>query len=151
MAISDEREDRKFGKSRSNQGVQRTGRDLLLLDPRFQDAALATKRAVIELIGPVKGFGSNSFDLIMKPEGTPKITPENVFKLWSTLRLVEMKATKKPIRDAALNRFFFGSDRERNPTCRGSRGPLSVRLRGSEQGKRLWTAVRPLTHSRRAS
>lgn len=102
-------EDRKFTKSKSNQGVQRTGRDLLLLDRRFQDVSLDVKKAMLELIPGRTGFGTASFDLIMKPADVPEITVANVAEFWPRLRLVEMKATKKPIRDAALNQFFFGA------------------------------------------
>lgn len=102
-------QDRKFTKSKSNQGVQRTGRDLLLLDPRFQDLSLDIKKAMLQLIPQRQGFGTNSFDLVMKPTGTPEITLANLEEHWPKLRLVEMKATMKPIRDPALNQFFFGA------------------------------------------
>jgi hypothetical protein len=109
MVGNGEDEENKFTKSRRNQGVQRTGRELLLLDRRFQDVSLATKKRIIELIGHGRGFGTSSFDLIMKPLECAAVTEENVAELWPKLRLVEMKATKKPIQDAALNRFFFGA------------------------------------------
>ena len=109
MPPSEEPEDQKFTKSRSNQGVQRTGRDLLLLDPRFQDISLKVKKAILELIPEKQGFGTSSFDLIMRSAGVPEITEANLAEHWRSIRLVEMKATKKPIKDAALNQFFFGA------------------------------------------
>jgi hypothetical protein len=101
--------DRRFTKSKSNQGVQRTGRQLLLQDPRFQDADLATRRAIIQAIGGSGAFGDQTFDLLMRPAGVPTITPENAAQHLSAIRLVEMKATKKSIRGPALNGFFFGA------------------------------------------
>ena len=108
MAEPDGSEDGKFLKSKRNQGVQRTGRALLLGDPRFQDLSPSTRRAVIDLVGRGQGFGPSSFDLLMKPMGLPEISEHNFREHWSSLRLVEMKTTKKPIRNAALNRLFFG-------------------------------------------
>ena len=104
-------DDSRFTKSRRNQGVQRTGRDLLLTDRRFRDVSLATKRQIIRLIGKQDGFGTNSFDLVMLPTqvtSIDQVDESTVEPLWSQLRLVEMKATRKSIKNAALNSFFFG-------------------------------------------
>ena len=98
----------KFLKSQLNQGVQSAGLRLLLSDTRFQELTLLAKRRVVGLIGNQSGFGTFSFDLIMKSPELGLVTEHNVDELWLQLRLVEMKATKKPIRNAALNGLFFG-------------------------------------------
>lgn len=98
----------KFGKSRRNQAVQKAGLGLLLSDPRFQQADLPTRKKIVELLSPPPGVGPQTFDLVMKPKGTPEVTPATAEELLPHLRLVEMKATRKPIQTAALNRFFFG-------------------------------------------
>ena len=101
--------DNKFGKSKSNQGVQKAGLSLLLTDGRFQVADLATKRRILELIGKSDRFGAQTFDAVMTPEPAPPITAENVDGLFGDLRLIEMKTTKKPIQDDSLQGFFFGA------------------------------------------
>jgi hypothetical protein len=98
----------KFRKSQLNQGVQSAGLKLLLSDARFQELTLQAKRKVVALIGNRPGFGTFSFDLIMKSPGIGPVGEHNVDELWPQLRLVEMKATKKPIKSAALNGLFFG-------------------------------------------
>ncbi len=110
MSPADDEVDGRFTKSRKNQGVQKTGREILLRDPRFQEADLPTRRAIIKLIGGggPGGYGPQTFDLLMIPKGIPTITDENVAEHLPQLRLVEMKATRKAIKSAALNSFFFG-------------------------------------------
>ncbi len=99
----------KFGKSRSNRRTENSALALLLQDRRFQAVDLTTKLAIIEAL-PVKGaWGVQTFDAVMTPEPTEPITVVNVDQHLETLRLVEMKSTRKPIKDANLNGFFFGA------------------------------------------
>ena len=99
----------KFGKSLSNRRVENAGLRLLLMDPRFQAPDLQTKRRIVSLL-PVAGeFGVQTFDPVMTSEPNEPISAENVEGVMGDLRLVEMKTTKKPIRDEALNGFFFGA------------------------------------------
>jgi len=99
----------KFGKSRSNRRVENSGLALLLEDPRFQAVDIATKRLIIERL-PVKGdFGLQTFDAVMTPSPTEALTIDNIDEHFSSLRLVEMKTTKKAIKDENLNGFFFGA------------------------------------------
>ena len=50
----------------------------------------------------------------MTPVPEPAINAANVEGVFEQLTLVEMKVTKKPIRDETLNGFFFGAtERER--------------------------------------
>jgi hypothetical protein len=59
-------------------------------------------------------FGIQTFDLVMTPAPRPPIDVQNVDRAFHELTLVEMKVTKKAIRNEALNGFFFGAtERER--------------------------------------
>ncbi|MEX2556661.1 MAG: hypothetical protein WEB06_13670 [Actinomycetota bacterium] len=98
----------KFGKSLSNRRVESAGLHLLLLDPRFQAPDLQTKRRIVTLL-PVGAFGIQTFDAVMTTEPCEALTVDNIDGFLPNIRLVEMKTTKKPIRDEALNGFFFGA------------------------------------------
>lgn len=99
----------KFTKSQTNKGTENVGLALLLTDPRFQAVDLLTKRRILELIGTSASYGIQTFDAVMVAVGTPQITVENVDRFFNGLRLVEMKTTRKPIKDAGLAGFFFGA------------------------------------------
>ena len=104
----------RFTKSLSNRQTEKSGLGILLRDPRFQWVDTATKRRIIELIGTSATFGIQTFDLVMTLVPHPPITAVNVADVFDELTLVEMKVTKKPIRDETLNGFFFGAtERER--------------------------------------
>jgi hypothetical protein len=45
----------------------------------------------------------------MTPEPVVPITIANIAEHLASIRLVEMKSTRKPIKDANLNGFFFGA------------------------------------------
>jgi hypothetical protein len=45
----------------------------------------------------------------MAPPGTPPIDADNVGQYFDDIKLVEMKSTRKPIRNAGLSGFFFGA------------------------------------------
>ena len=99
----------RFTKSRENRSTERSGLSILLRDPRFQIVDTATKRRIIELIGVSSTFGVQTFDLVMTPQPREPVTLANIDRLFPELTLVEMKVTKKPIRNQALNGFFFGA------------------------------------------
>jgi hypothetical protein len=86
---------------------------VLLSDSRFQAVGLATKKRILELIaaaGLGSGtFGHQTFDAVMTPAPMPQITTHNVDAHFADLTLVEMKTTRKPIKGAELNKFFFGA------------------------------------------
>lgn len=108
----------KFDKSRSNSLTEKLGLSVLLSDRRFQWVDLPTKRRILLLIaeaGLGSGmFGHQTFDAIMTPIPRPPVTADNVDQYFDELTLVEMKTTRKPIKGAALNGFFFGAtERER--------------------------------------
>jgi hypothetical protein len=98
-----------FTKSLSNKRTEKAGLRLLLADPRFQVVDLATKRRILELVGRSGMFGTQTFDVVMTPEPVPQITRENVDVFFPQLRLVEMKTTRKRVRNASLEGFFFGA------------------------------------------
>lgn len=99
----------KFGKSLRNRGTENSGLRVLLADARFQHIDLLTKRHILASL-PVSGaFGIQTFDAIMTSEPSDPIhsaTPQDEL---DALTLIEMKTTLKPIKDAALNGFFFGA------------------------------------------
>jgi hypothetical protein len=102
-------EETKFGKSLSNRRVENSGLTLLLEDPRFQAPDIKTKRRIVELL-PVRGeFGTQTFDAVMTPTPMGGVNVENVEDVLPSLRLIEMKTTRKSIKDGNLNGFFFGA------------------------------------------
>lgn len=97
-----------------NRSTEKSGLSILLRDPRFQMVETATKRRIIESIGVTATFGIQTFDLVMTPEPRPPITLATLDSIFHELTMVEMKVTKKPIKNEALNGFFFGAtERER--------------------------------------
>lgn len=99
----------KFTKSKRNQGTEKEGLGLLLADRRFQRVDLPTKRRILELIGKSQAFGIQTFDAVMTSTPTGTISVENIDEHFPTLRLIEMKTTRKTIRNQNLNGFFFGA------------------------------------------
>lgn len=99
----------KFTKSLSNKGTEKEGIGLLLRDARFQVVDLPTKRRILQLIGKPGAFGIQTFDAVMTPQPAPPITRENVDGVFPALRLIELKTTRKRIRNESLEGFFFGA------------------------------------------
>jgi hypothetical protein len=99
----------KFTKSLANKGTEKEGVRLLLTDQRFQVPNLATKRRILELIGKSDAFGIQTFDVLMTPEPASPITAESIDGYFSSVRLIEMKTTKKAIQNDLLHGFFFGA------------------------------------------
>jgi hypothetical protein len=99
----------KFTKSARNQGTQNSGLSLLLRDKRFQTVDLETKRRIVELIGVSESFGIQTFDAVMTAAPVPPLNTTSIDDAFPSLRLVEMKTTKKPIANESLNGFFFGA------------------------------------------
>lgn len=99
----------KFTKSQSNKGTENKGLSLLLTDRRFQWVDLATKRHILDRIGTSGSYGVQTFDAVMTPGPVEPITIANVDLYFDALKLVEMKTTRKPIKNAALGGFFFGA------------------------------------------
>jgi len=100
------------GKSKRNRVVEKAGlQDVLLKDPRFQAPATETKKALLKALGlgDTKLYGPQSFDAIMLPQATELIDQTTLPRYLEQIVLIEMKTTKKPIKDAALAGFFFGA------------------------------------------
>ena len=100
------------GKSKRNRVVEKAGlQDVLLKDPRFQAPATETKKALLKALGlgDTKLYGPQSFDAIMLPQATELIDQTTLLRYLEQIVLVEMKTTKKPIKDATLAGFFFGA------------------------------------------
>jgi hypothetical protein len=99
----------KFTKSLTNSGTQNVGLALLTTDPRFRAVDLLTKRRILDLIGTSTSYGIQTFDAIMTPPETPALTADNIDRYVDGIRMVEMKSTRKPIKNAGLSGFFFGA------------------------------------------
>ncbi len=100
------------GKSKRNRVVEKTGlQDVLLKDRRFQAPSTETKKAILKALGlgDTKLYGPQSFDAIMLPQATEPIDESTLPRHLEQIVLVEMKTTKKPIKDAGLAGFFFGA------------------------------------------
>ena len=100
------------GKSKRNRVVEKAGlQDVLLKDHRFQAPSTETKKAILKALGlgDTKLYGPQSFDAIMLPQATEPIDESTLPRHLEQIVLVEMKTTKKPIKDAGLAGFFFGA------------------------------------------
>jgi hypothetical protein len=100
------------GKSKRNRIVEKAGlKDVLLRDKRFQAPTTETKKAILKALGlgDTKFYGPQSFDAIMLPEPTELIDETTLPSYLEQIVLVEMKTTKKPIKDSGLAGFFFGA------------------------------------------
>jgi hypothetical protein len=101
-----------YGKSKRNRVVEKAGlHDVLLKDLRFQAPTTETKKAILKGLGlgDTKLYGPQSFDAIMLPQPTEPIDVSTLPRYLDQIILVEMKTTKKPIKDAGLAGFFFGA------------------------------------------
>jgi hypothetical protein len=100
------------GKSRRNRAVEKAGlSDVLLKDLRFQAPTSETKKAILKALGlgDTKLYGPQSFDAIMLPQAAETVDASTLSRHLDQLVLVEMKTTRKPIKDARLAGFFFGA------------------------------------------
>ena len=100
------------GKSKRNRIVEKAGlKDVLLRDKRFQAPTTETKKGILKALGlgDTKLYGPQSFDAIMLPEPTEVIDEITLPRHLERIVLIEMKTTKKPIKDAGLAGFFFGA------------------------------------------
>ncbi len=100
----------KFLKSGLNQRTEFSAHGFVLDDKRFQKPKSKTKAKILRAIHPASGdWTQQTFDLVMTSTACEPITEENVEIHIDDIRVVEVKATRKPIRNTALNGFFFGS------------------------------------------
>lgn len=95
--------------SEKRYGTETDGLSVLLEDKRMQALDLATKKRILELLMVSGAFKPQSFDAVMTNEPLPRLTIDNIDEHIDSVTLVEMKTTRSPIRNAALNNFFFGA------------------------------------------
>lgn len=89
--------------------TETNGLSVLLEDKRMQALDLPTKRRILELLMVSGAFRPQTFDAVMTAAPAPPLTIDNIEDHMHHLTLVEMKTTRAAIRNAALNRFFFGA------------------------------------------
>ena len=90
-------------------GTEKDGIPILLEDKRMQVLDLSTKKRILELFMVSGAFKPQSFDAVMTMEPAPPLTVDNIDEHFHQLTLVEMKTTRKAIKDAGLSGFFFGA------------------------------------------
>jgi hypothetical protein len=103
----DSEQEAKFLKSSRNRKTENAGLVVLLRDSRHQVIPVDLKRNLLVEIG-APGAPHQAFDAVRTDEPTDPITPLNLRQLAPSIRLVEMKTTRKPIQDTRLQGFFFG-------------------------------------------
>lgn len=103
--------EREHGKSKANRIVEDAGLVVLLRDPRFQAPSTELRKSILKHLGlsGTKDYGHQSFDAIMLPNAGYIVCEDNLGDHLNDIVLVEMKTTKKPIKDANLHGFFFGA------------------------------------------
>ncbi len=109
--------EKEHNKSKSNRVVENEGIAVLLRDTRFQSPSTNLKKAILSQmgLGGSKEYGPRSFDAIMVPNAGFVVEEGNLADNLNDIILVEMKTTRKPIKDANLHGFFFGAtEREFN-------------------------------------
>lgn len=109
--------EREHNKSKANRVVEDEGLAVLLSDPRFQAPDTKLRKAILERmgLGGTKDYGHQSFDAIMLPNAGFLVEESNLDQRLDDIVLVEMKTTRKPIKDGNLHGFFFGAtEREFN-------------------------------------
>ena len=99
----------KFEKSGLNQIVETDATEVVLEDKRFQRLDLATKKRLLELLGVMGSWTHRTFDLVMTPAAVERINAANVETLYHDITVIEIKSTRKPIKDQSLSGFFFGA------------------------------------------
>ncbi|MDP9464097.1 MAG: DUF3883 domain-containing protein [Actinomycetota bacterium] len=97
----------KFLKSGLNRRTENAGLAVLLRDLRCQAIGRELKREVLAAVGAVD-VTIQAFDAVRTAGPAPQLTASTLGAELPTLQLLEMKTTRKPIRDARLEGFFFG-------------------------------------------
>src|SRR6478672_5698984 len=92
----------KFLKSLENKKTENIGLSFLQRDPRIQVISTVAKQAALDALGVEGSFGPQTFDAVMTPEPVEPLSLDNVADHVEALTLLEMKTTKKPIKNANL-------------------------------------------------
>ena len=130
----------KFTKSTTNRRTENVGLSILLSDQRFQALPSPLKKEVAQRLGIFNDFKTAAFDAVMTPTRVDPIDSFNLDAHIDSLRLVEMKTTRRAIKDAGLADFFGATDREYR-LARLLGGLIPLRLRGAQHGECLWSGV----------
>jgi hypothetical protein len=101
--------DATFRKSASNSRSESAALQLLRRDARFQIPDVATKKLILEMMGAPPDVTYRTFDAVMTPTPVPALTVSTLADHVDQLIVIEVKATRKKIRNVALNGFFFGA------------------------------------------
>ncbi len=99
----------KFLQSLENKKTENAGLIFLQKDPRIQVISTLAKRAALNALGVEGSFGAQTFDAVMTREPVEPLGVDNIADHIEDVTLLEMKTTKKPIKNANLNGFFFGA------------------------------------------
>lgn len=99
----------KFGRSGLNQVLETDATQVVLEDRRFQRLDLPTKRRLLELLDVRGSWTHRTFDLVMTAAEVEPINATNVERLYGDITVIEIKSTRKPIKDESLSGFFFGA------------------------------------------
>ena len=97
----------KFLKSGRNRQTENAGLAVLLRDPRHQAVSRDLKRTILADLG-VAGAPVQAFDAVRTMVPSGPLTALTLGPHLPDIRLIEMKTTRKPIRDDRLEGFFFG-------------------------------------------
>lgn len=99
----------RFGKSRRNRLVETEATDVVLGDKRFQRLELDTKKRLLELLDVRGSWTHKTFDLVMTEAEVEPITLTNLETLYRDVTVIEIKSTRKAVKDESLSGFFFGA------------------------------------------
>jgi hypothetical protein len=98
-----------LGHSDQNLSTEKDAVSVVTADPHYQVPDRTIKQTILEFFA-IKGPQTvRTFDLIRTNHPAPPLNEENVAEYMEEIRLCEIKSTKAPIKNTALNAFFFGA------------------------------------------
>jgi hypothetical protein len=98
-----------LGHSEENLATERDAVSVVTGDRRYLVPDRGIKQTILDFFA-IKGTQTvRTFDLIRTNNPAPALTGENLEEYLPEIRLCEIKSTKAPIKNTALNVFFFGA------------------------------------------
>jgi hypothetical protein len=97
----------KFLKSRLNRRTENAGLAVLQQDPRMLVLPIELKRSLLTALG-VPDAKPQAFDAVRLPVANTLVTVGDLERELKAIQLVEMKTTRRAVRDEKLAGFFFG-------------------------------------------
>lgn len=98
-----------LGHSGQNLTTENDAFAVVISDPHYQVPDKKIKTTILEHFA-IKGLHTiRTFDLVRTNSSAPPLNDQNVGDFLAEIRLCEIKSTKAPIKNAALNGFFFGA------------------------------------------